>query len=638
MNCVILIDMSESNPKIKILISCHKPTAYIENEIMKPIQLNVAKAKKHFEGMLRDDEGENISELNPMYCELTAQYWAWKNLDADYYGFCHYRRYFSFSEKKYKEDGWGNVVESYPAEYVKKKYGIEEEKIAKAVEGYDVLITPMQDLHKMPIYQTTARSHYKLAPHLQIKDLDTMLEIIDQKYPEYSESAHEFVNGHKACFCNMYILKKQLFHRYAKWMFGVLEEFCKRTDMSLYDTEALRTPGHLSERLFNIFLLQMKKENPDLKIKELQSVYFAKTEPQEDLKPVFKDKNKTIPIVFAANNGFVPVFAACLQSLIEHLNPEYNYDVILIQSDVNEDNKNKLLEMVRTHKNLSLRFFDATRLLSNHELKANAHISVETYYRFLIQEAMPDYDKVLYLDCDLVINGDISELYETDVSEYMVAATHDPDFLGQINGANKNTMRYVRTDFRMKNPYDYFQAGVLLFNEAKMREKHSVDEWLELASTPYMYNDQDVLNLECEGAVKFVDMKWGLIVDHEHRRVPEVISFAPDDIQKEYKVAHADPKIIHFAGYKKPWYDPTEDYATEFWRYARKTVYYEELIKQILNFGFITEHQRVADGRLKHRAKVKAKDTFDRTYAKVAPFGSKRWRMIRKLRGKNCEC
>ena len=61
--------------------------------------------------MLHDDEGENISDKNPMYCELTAQYWAWKNLDADYYGFCHYRRYFNFSDTVYEEDPWGNVLD-----------------------------------------------------------------------------------------------------------------------------------------------------------------------------------------------------------------------------------------------------------------------------------------------------------------------------------------------------------------------------------------------------------------------------------------------------------------------------------------------------------------------------------------------
>lgn len=82
---------------IKILISCHKKTEYIKNAILQPIQLGCALSNKYFPDMLHDDDGENISNLNSMYCELTAQYWAWKNLDADYYGFCHYRRYFNFS-------------------------------------------------------------------------------------------------------------------------------------------------------------------------------------------------------------------------------------------------------------------------------------------------------------------------------------------------------------------------------------------------------------------------------------------------------------------------------------------------------------------------------------------------------------
>lgn len=628
-----MVSMKRSD-RIKIWVSCHKPTAVIRNDILRPIQLNAANSKVLLPDMDRDDTGENISTLNPMYCELTAQYWAFKNTDSEYYGFCHYRRYFSFAKETFPEDGWGNVVEEYPSERMIKKYGLDEKSILEAIDGYDIITTKMQDLRKMPVKYNSVYNHYGRAPHLHIKDLETMLEIIDEKFPEYSQSAHDFVKGHKACFCNMYIMKQEYFKRYAEWMFAVLKEFCERTDMSLYDTEGLRTPGHLSERLFNIFLIQIKKENPKLKIKALQSVYFKKTDPQEDLLPAFKDTNKTIPIVFAANNKFVPVFAVCLESLLQHLNIKYNYDVVLIESDVTNESKKQLCEMVASYKNVSLRFYDATKLLAGYELKANAHISVETYYRFLIQDALPGYDKVLYLDCDLVINDDISKLYKIDVSDYALAATRDPDFLGQINGANRETVRYVKTKLKMKNPYDYFQAGVLLFNEDWMRKKHSTDAWLKLASKPYMYNDQDVLNLECEGHVKYLDMKWGMIVDHAHTRVSEVISFAPDKIQKEYSVAHANPSIIHYAGFKKPWYDPTEDFAMEFWKYARKTVFYETLIAMISEFDVRMYKKWLYGNAKKERLKRKAMDAFDVMYAKVAPYGSRRWVMIRKIRGK----
>ena len=199
------------------------------------------------------------------------------------------------------------------------------------------------------------------------------------------------------------------------------------------------------------------------------------------------------------------------------------------------------------------------------------------YARFFISDYV-DEGRVLYLDCDTIINADVAELYNTDIEGYMLAAVRDVDFLGQINGANKKTLKYVTEEFHMQDPYNYFQAGVLLFNEKEMKKAHSVNEWLTFASTPYMYNDQDVLNLYCEGHVKYLDMAWNLITDCDHTRVKDVIVHAPDQVQKEYAAAHANPKIIHYAGYMKPWHRPTEDYAEYFWSALRRTDFYEVLL------------------------------------------------------------
>ena len=87
----------EKQADIRILIACHKPTYVPENPLFYPIQVGTALTDRRLEGMTyHDNEGDNISEKNPDYCELTAQYWAWKHLDCDYYGFFHYRRYLTF--------------------------------------------------------------------------------------------------------------------------------------------------------------------------------------------------------------------------------------------------------------------------------------------------------------------------------------------------------------------------------------------------------------------------------------------------------------------------------------------------------------------------------------------------------------
>ena len=135
----------------------------------------------------------------------------------------------------------------------------------------------------------------------------------------------------------------------------------------------------------------------------------------------------------------------------------------------------------------------------------------------------------------------------------------------------------------MNDPHNYFQAGVILFNIKEMKEAYSTEEWLQFASTPYMYNDQDVLNLYCEGRVKFLDMKWNLLSDCDHTRISKVISFAPNSIQNEYFEARKCPYIIHYAGFMKPWHRPTEDYAYLFWNALKKTQFYEIVLYQLMN-------------------------------------------------------
>ncbi len=624
----------QNKPSIKILISCHKESDFIKSEIFQPIQLNCANTSKRYKGMLYDDEGDNISKLNPMYCELTAPYWAWKNLDVDYYGFCHYRRYFNFAEKqfKYNEDAYGNVIEKFIDKTTIDKYGLNDENVQKLVEQYDVITTSRKDIRLMPERFKSVTAQYEAAKLLHNKDIKTVLDIIDELYPEYSQAAHKHCEGHITSFCNMYILRKKIFFDYCEWMFSILAEFCQRTDMTHYSTEALRTPGHLSERLFGIYYLHLLENNPNLKVKELQCILFQNTEPQNVLKPAFGQSG--VPVVFAANNNFVPVFAACLQSLLDHASAARNYDIVLLQSDVTKDNKEELLRMVCNYPNVSLRFFDASRLLFGYDLKANAHISVETYYRFLIQAVLPEYDKILYLDCDIIIKADVAELYDTDIEGYMLAAVRDADFLGQINGYSKDSQEYIKKDFCMKDPFNYFQAGVLLFNEKEMREAYTLDQWLTLATHRYKFNDQDVLNLYCEGRVKYLDMSWNLITDCDHFRVANVIVHAPDGVQREYREARKHPKIIHYAGFMKPWHRPTEDFAHEFWMASKRTPYYEELLFRLMDgvcYWQIFEHDKANTPRGFLAA---TKKNLRKVADKVFPKGSRRREKLKRLIGR----
>ena len=297
------------------------------------------------------------------------------------------------------------------------------------------------------------------------------------------------------------------------------------------------------------------------------------------------DVSGVIPVVFAANDRFVPYFAACLQSVLRHTSSEHRYDLILFHTDVREESRSRLSDMAAPYPNVSLRFLDTGRFLRDYKLKANGHITGETYYRFLIQELLPEYDKVLYLDCDLIVNADVAALYQTDVEGYLLAAARDPEFLGHLNGADPKIQKYILSELRMRRPENYFQAGVILFNEKEMRKAHTLEQWLTLASRPFRYNDQDVLNLACEGRVRFLDMSWNLLTDCDHTRVSQVISYAPQEIREAYFAARKAPKIIHYAGYRKPWQKPTEDMAGYFWDAMRATPFYETALYNMATFS-----------------------------------------------------
>lgn len=563
---------------IKILVACHKQIPKLNSDIITPIQVGTSNSKVKFEQMLYDNNGDNISAKNPYYCELTAQYWAWKNLDVDYYGFFHYRRYLNFSHQRYPVDSWENILEDKISQTMQKKYDLIDEKILKFVENYDLIITEEKNIKKMPGNNHTVYEQYKNGNSLNIKDLDIVCEIINTKYPEYREDLKKYLNGATTCLCNMYIMKKELFHEYMQWLFDILTEFELKADMSDYSIEGLRTPGHLAERLLTLFYYHVKRTRR-LKIKTLQTVVVLNTDyyQQEKILPAFQNNN--IAIALASNDYFVPYMSTLLQSILEHSNSSSNYDILIMTQNISERNRDVLKKQFTTADNFSIRFLDPTSFIEGYQFFVRGHFSMETYYRLVLSELLPYYDKILYLDSDMVVKDDVAKLYSECVEGYLLAACHDADTAGLYNGYEPNKKEYTDRVLKLKKPYQYFQAGTLLLNLEEFRKTYSVEEILKFAvSKEFQLLDQDILNKLCEEKVKFVDMAWNVMVDFGGIRRSKIISLAPKWLNDLYIESRKQPKIIHYAGPEKPWLYPEMDFANEFWEYARICPYYESML------------------------------------------------------------
>ena len=635
-----------SNPRqsarIRLFVSAHKPAVVPDGESIVPVQVGAASAPKLFEDMLHDDDGENISEKNPMYCELTAQYWAWKNADADYYGFCHYRRYFDFTDIGHKQNDYGEIIDSYIDERAIAEYGLDDYSIARAVDGWDVITSPVNDVRAFGGFGNL-KEHWDGDSRLHLKDLRHMYDILCDRHPDYREDADAVLDGRKACFCNMFIMRKAIFQNYCAWLFPLLDEFVAGWDYSRADVQTLRTPGHLAERLLNIYIAHHQRVAGGVgdggadadrawKIKQLQCVHFTHPEPVGALEPLDRNPHDVVPVIFAADDNYVPMLTTTIYSMLKNANPERFYDVIVLERDISEQNKRSIPQFLSSFANAEVRFFDVSRVIAGYHLTTNnAHISVETYYRFIIQDALPFYSKILYLDSDLVVDGDIAELYDTPLGDCAIGAVRDLDFLGNLNMKDGKRLEYADTQLGMKQPYGYFQAGVLVMNLDRMRDLHTVDEWLEIASRPgFIYNDQDILNMECEGSVAYLPYEWDVMHDCAGR-VQGVFAYAPAEVFRGYMDSRKAPKIVHYAGFDKPWKNPWCDFGPLYWSYARQTPFSLQMMAMLAG---------VAKPKpLAHHERAIAEDSPIRKYADaIAPSGSKQRELLkvvaRKLQGK----
>ncbi len=230
--------------KTKILAATHKQYTFPDNTVYMPIQVGKVLNQNDF-GYFSDDIGENISQKNRSFSELTALYWVWKNQffqESDFCGLVHYRRYFLGTE-------------TFGAFKI-----LGENDIKDLMTEYDVLV-PV----KRNYYIETIRSHYEHAHYK--KDMDTLEEILKEYSPAYMD-AFDKVMGQKSLFLyNMFVMKTAYFDDYCTWLFGILFEVEKRVDISHYDTYQGRIFGFLAERMFNVWLL-----HHGLKVKEIKVV------------------------------------------------------------------------------------------------------------------------------------------------------------------------------------------------------------------------------------------------------------------------------------------------------------------------------------------------------------------------------
>lgn len=220
---------------------------------------------------LCDCSGDNISEKNPQYCELTVQYWAWKNCAFDFGGLMHSRRFFDLSSKTpfsynntHKPKRPYRIFERPEAD-VLADIGMTEVNLNDVFEKYR-FVAPLGE----KIYMSVSE-FYDRTDRIDFDDLGLLRRIIDEKYPAYSESARKYLDGDHAYFCNMFIADHELFCDYSRWLFSILSEYDRQKPSGLFYP---REQGKLAERLFGVYMTNLK-DNTNIRWAEYPRAHFS---------------------------------------------------------------------------------------------------------------------------------------------------------------------------------------------------------------------------------------------------------------------------------------------------------------------------------------------------------------------------
>ena len=255
-----------------------------------------------------------------------------------------------------------------------------------------------------------------------------------------------------------------------------------------------------------------------------------------------------VNIAFCINDNYVEQLIVVLWSIMKNLTTGRDVNVWIVSSDMSEASKNYLRKLRLGFKNLHLNFLDIDAKELTQLPRTIDYISAETYYRYLLPNLLPNIDKILYMDADIVVNGDISPLYDTDLANCYIAGADD-SYIAAINH---------KPQIGLDNSELYVNAGVLLMNLKQMRTDNIPQKLIDTTknmASKVKYQDQDIINIVCRGKILEFD---------------SIYNYTSHNILKE-KSKYKHAVVIHYTGPNKPWLSDSNNPMRHLWRrYAKK--------------------------------------------------------------------
>ena len=273
--------------------------------------------------------------------------------------------------------------------------------------------------------------------------------------------------------------------------------------------------------------------------------------------------NTGIEIAFCFDEKMMYPAYVAIASLLDFKRDEkvhYNISCICPEEVLAHEEELKTLVRKRDEES-SISFFDAPKQFAcAYEIRG---ISVSTYLRLLLHRVLPQKDRIIYADVDVLFQDSLKEIWETDISDNLLAG---------VKGANN--LQSVWQGFK-ELPYadeleglegKYINAGILLMNLKAIREWNPDEQWIQMSQKNYHYQDQDILNITCKGKIKFLNIRYNV---QTHLEKKDIADFVKEGICEKNicEDAREHPAILHYTG-PKPWNNRGVNMGKVWWQYV----------------------------------------------------------------------
>lgn len=237
-----------------------------------------------------------------------------------------------------------------------------------------------------------------------------------------------------------------------------------------------------------------------------------------------ENDNNTINVCLACDDNYAKYAGVVIASVMANAAQGDNLVFYVLDGGVSSENKD-LINELKSLKDCPIHFIAVSEDIFEDakKIKTHSYITVASYYRLKLPTLLPDVDKIIYFDCDVVVNSSLRELFNTDIPDYPVAGVHD-----------------IKERMVRENP-TYVNAGMLLFNLKYMREyniEQKLEDWTKEHISTIKTGDQEILNETLKGQIKVVDDEWNV---------------QSSNFINRSSYTH-NPKVVHFVAKAKPWH------------------------------------------------------------------------------------